>query len=207
MRALPGLFFVFTLLFAPSSFGAEMRLLFVDITHADELISSDVVLSSAPLKTFIIDFDSASLEKRQALGADLDAAGILDARVASTEALREIEDRVINVSLVMFDPDVFEKGFFDGPILLKLPTGFSCIAKSERVIEAENGVTTWFGRCESNKASWHSIVFSVFPKKQAVTGTIKFGNRSFRVNATRKKPFHVFYEFDPNYVSEKPVSY
>lgn len=187
----------------PTAFLFIVGLLFVDTTHADELISSDVVFSSTQPISFIIDFDSASLEKRQAHGVDLDAVGIFAARDAADAALPRERGKVKRNWLILFDSAIFESGFFDAPLLVEIPTGQSCIAHPQRIIKTKDGSITWMGRCESSIASEDKIVLGVYPEKQLVVGNIRWGGRYFTIDITRKKPFHVIYELNRDYVPEK----
>lgn len=159
----------------PLVFLLIVGLSFIDTTHADELVSSGVEPSSALLKTFIIDFDSASLKTRQTHGIDLDFEGISDARDAAAKALPGKLGMVKRSWLVVFDSAAFEPGFFDGPLLVELPTGQSCVAHPRSIRESKEGVTTWMGRCESSVASDDKVIFSVFPGKRYITGTIRWG--------------------------------
>ncbi len=176
---------------------------FIDTAHADELVSIGIDPTSTQPRSFIIDFDSASLEKRQAHGVDLDAVGIFAARDAANEALPDERGKVKRSWLIIFDPAAFDKAFFDDQILVELPTGQSCIAHPQRITKTQNGATTWMGRCESSIASEDKIVLSVYPEKQLVVGNIRWGGRYFTIDITRKKPFHVIYELNRDYVPEK----
>ncbi len=59
------------------------------------------------------------------------------------------------------------------------------------------------GRCESSITSEDKIVLGVYPEKQLVVGNIRWGGRYFTIDITRKKPFHVIYELNRDYVPEK----
>ena len=191
----------------PLAFFLIVGLLFVDTAHADELISSEAVPSSAPLKTFIIDFDSASVEKRQAHGVDLDAEGILAARNAADQALPSERGKVKRSWLIFYDSAAFDPGFFDGPILLELPTGRSCIAHPHKIKERQNGSKLWIGRCKSSIASGDVISLNVYPRKKLITGYIRWGKQHYDISSTRKKPFHVIYQYNLDYVPKRPLTY
>lgn len=176
---------------------------FIDTARAEDLVTSSAEPSSTQPRSFIIDFDSASLETRQAHGVDLDAVGIFAARDAADQALPRERGKVKRNWLIIFDSAIFEPGFFDAPLLVEIPTGQSCIAHPQRITKTQNGPTTWMGRCESSIASEDKIVLSVYPEKQLVVGNIRWGGRYFTIDITRKKPFHVIYELNRDYVPEK----
>lgn len=191
----------------PLVFLLVVGLSFINSTHADELVSSGIEPSSAPLKTFIIDFDSASHEKRQHHGIDLDAKGISEARNAAVEALPSDHGVVKQSWLIVYDSAAFDLGFFDGPILLELPTGRSCIAHPHKIKERQNGSKLWIGRCKSSIASGDVISLNVYPRKKLVTGYIRWGKQHFDISSTRKKPFHVIYQYNLDYVPKRPLTY
>ena len=178
-------------------------LMFIETTHADELVSGSVDPTSTQPRPFIIDFDSASLEKRQAHGIDLDAVGIFAAREAVDQALPRERGKVKRSWLIVFDSAIYEPGFLDAPLLVEIPTGQSCIAHPQRIIKTKDGSITWMGRCESSIASEDKIVLGIYPEKQLVVGNIRWGGRYFKIDITRKKPFHVIYELNRDYVPEK----
>lgn len=178
---------------------------FIDTTHADESVSSYVETPAAYPKSFIIDFDSASLQKRQALGINLDSEGISDARSAAAEALPRELGEVKRSWLIVFDPVAFEPGFFDGSILFELPTGQSCIAHALKITEP-NDYIQWIGQCDSSISSGDLITLMIYPRKQIINGFIRWGKQYFDISSTRQKPFHVIYEREPSYVPDKPVN-
>lgn len=180
---------------------------FIDTTHADESVSSYVETPAAHPKSFVIDFDSASLQKRQAYGIDLDAEGISEARNAAAAALPSERGVVKQSWLIVYDSAAFDLGFFDGPILLELPTGRSCVAHPHRIKERKNGSKLWIGRCKSSIASGDVISLNVYPRKKLITGYIRWGKQHYDISSTRKKPFHVIYQYNLDYVPKRPLTY